>query len=263
MKLGAVHIALAAAIALSGCFDNREKPVDIPMVTNLVDLASADSIAAGGEIRIVLRGGGEPIPDGALGVSARVRTLDLSERGLAEIPQEVLAYPALNEFYFVRNKLAHVPAGLWGVPSLRYVNLDGNMIDEIGDEIGAATSLKWLRLNGNRLESLPKAVSQLGDLRRIYLQNNELKAVPPALMGLAKLEDIALDGNPGITSVPEWMLEMPSLRNVGLSGTAVTRLPDDLSGWSRLTSLNMADCPLSPEERRRIRAALPDVAMVF
>lgn len=59
-------------------------------------------------------------------------------------------------------------------------------------------------------------------------------------------------------------MQMPALRNVSLSGCRVTKLPDDLSGWRKLTSLALSGCPIASEEMRRIRKALgDDVAVTF
>ena len=95
------------------------------------------------------------------------------------------------------------------------------------------------------------------------MKGNSLTAVPECLKSLDLLEDIALDDNAGITEVPGWLTSLKSLKNISLSGTAVKRLPDDLSGWRSLRTLNLAGCPMSADERRRIREALPDVVMVF
>lgn len=76
------------------------------------------------------------------------------------------------------------------------------------------------------------------------------------------VEDISLDGNP-ISLVPDWMTTLPNLRGVSLNSTRVNRLPDDLTAWKRLDFLALRSCPISREEMRRIREALPDVAIVF
>jgi 6-phosphofructokinase 1 len=46
-------------------------------------------------------------------------------------------------------------------------------------------------------------------------------------------------------------------------GSCRYKLPDDLSGWKRLTTLVLSGCPIPETEMKRIRAALPDVAMLF
>ena len=63
--------------------------------------------------------------------------------------------------------------------------------------------------------------------------------------------------------IPQWLVDIRSLENVSLSETRVSKLPDDLSGWKGLTTLQLGGLKMSAEEMTRIRAALPGVAIVF
>lgn len=142
-----------------------------------------------------------------------------------------------------------------------YVNLDRNELEKLPEEILKCGKLKWLRLNDNRIAELGD-LGALEDLRRIYLKNNRLEKVPEGIRGLKKLTDIELSGNP-ISEVPEWMIEMESLENVGLNGTQIKKLPDNLKGWRRLKVLQLGDLRIPADEMARIRAALPETAIVF
>lgn len=147
--------------------------------------------------------------------------------------------------------------------SLTYLNLDYNELTNV-DALVSFTGLKWLRLNNNRLESLPD-LSGLGSLRRLYLRDNALASVPEFLRpeNLPELDTLDLSGNP-IAAVPDWLAQRKGLRHLSLSDTAVTALPKDLSSWQSLKSLQLGGLRLgSLEELKRIRAALPDTAVVF
>ena len=158
----------------------------------------------------------------------------LSDRGLKEFPQ--------------------VDAGA------DYLNLDRNQLEKV-DGVEKLTALKWLRLNDNRLAALSD-LSPLVNLRRIYLRNNRFEAVPETLKDLPSLTDIDLSGNP-VGEVPAWLAQKKGLKNVSFSRTKVTRLPEDLSAWKTLQSLQLGDLNISSAEMKRIREALPDVAIVF
>ena len=147
--------------------------------------------------------------------------------------------------------------------SLTYLNLDYNELTNV-DALVSFTRLKWLRLNNNRLESLPD-LSGLASLRRLYLRDNALASVPEFLRpeNLPELDTLDLSGNP-IAAVPDWLAQRKGLRHLSLSDTAVTALPKDLSSWQSLKSLQLGGLRLgSLEELKRIRAALPDTAVVF
>ena len=147
--------------------------------------------------------------------------------------------------------------------SLTYLNLDYNELTNV-DALVSFTGLKWLRLNNNRLESLPD-LSGLASLRRLYLRDNALASVPEFLRpeNLPELDTLDLSGNP-IAAVPDWLAQRKGLRHLSISDTAVTALPKDLSAWQSLKSLQLGGLRLgSLEELKRIRAALPDTAVVF
>ena len=144
--------------------------------------------------------------------------------------------------------------------AIDYLNLDRNKLEK-ADGVEKLTGLKWLRLNGNRLAALPD-LKGLVNLRRIYLRGNKFETVPETLKDLPSLTDIDLSGNP-ISEVPAWLAQKKGLKNVSFSRTKVTRLPDDLSAWKKLQSLQLGDLVISPEEMKRIRDTLPDVAVVF
>ena len=154
--------------------------------------------------------------------------------------------------------------GLKAVPKVNskadYLNLDRNQLEK-ADGVEKLTELKWLRLNDNKLATLPD-LKGLVKLRRIYLRNNGFKAVPETLKDLPALTDIDLSGNP-VKEVPQWLAEKKGLKNLSFSRTQVTNLPANLEAWTSLQCLQLGDLNISAAEMARIRAALPNVAIVF
>ena len=165
--------------------------------------------------------------------------------------------PAANRVYLQEKGLKTVPQV---VATADYLNLDRNQLESAAG-VEKLSELKWLRLNENKLTSLPD-LSALKNLRRIYLRDNRLTAVPETLKDLPALTDIELSGNP-IKTVPNWLAEKRGLENVSLNRTQITALPEELSAWKELKSLQLGELDLPAAEMARIRAALPDVAIVF
>ena len=154
--------------------------------------------------------------------------------------------------------------GLKAVPQVNaaadYLNLDRNALTNVAP-VASLANLKWLRLNDNQLAALPD-LKALSKLRRIYLKNNKFAAVPETLKDLPSLTDVDLSGNP-IKEVPQWLAEKRGLKNLSFSRTQLVKLPDDLSAWRSLQSLQLGDLAIPAAEMARIRAALPNVAIVF
>ena len=165
--------------------------------------------------------------------------------------------PAENRVYLSDKALKTVPEVN---AKADYLNLDRNQLEK-ADGVENLTELKWLRLNDNRLAALPD-LKGLVNLRRIYLKNNRFAAVPETLKDLPALTDIDLSGNP-IKEVPQWLAEKKGLKNISFSRTQVSKLPENLEAWKSLQCLQLGDLNISAAEMARIRAALPNVAIVF
>ncbi len=142
-----------------------------------------------------------------------------------------------------------------------YVNLDRNNLTNI-EEVASLVNLKWLRLNDNRLTRLP-SLAALTKLRRIYLARNQFTEVPAELKDLPQLESIDLSDNP-IAEIPAWLAEKKGLLHLSFNRTRLRKLPSDISAWRSLKTLQLGDLALeNPSEYARIRAALPNTAVVY
>ena len=86
----------AAAFACAGCFDNKGKPEDVPTVIGLKALASTNRA---GIVRVILRGDRGAIAQDVFSGLDAVKMIDLSERGTAVVPPEVLKLKGIKEFY--------------------------------------------------------------------------------------------------------------------------------------------------------------------
>jgi Leucine-rich repeat (LRR) protein len=255
-----VIFAFIACLAFSGCFDNKNKPEDVPTVSSVEQLSKTNRAEV---VRLYLRGSKTAVKEADLSDLPSLKVLDLSELRYKTIPSAVFKLTNLKQLYFAYNELETLPSDMANLKELEYLNLDGNRLVTLGENLAPLTNIRWLRLNGNRLKDLPQSISAMASLQRIYLKNNRMKEVPECLKGMQLLEDISLDGNVAITEIPDWVVELPSLHNLSFSGCGIKKLPDDIGGFKKLKSLNLSACPISVEEMARIREALPKVAIVF
>lgn len=189
-----------------------------------------------------------------------VEELDLSRNRLVTAPKELASLGLLRRLYLTECGLKAFPP-VSGLSSLEYLNLDRNAIGKVPDDLPA--SLRWLRLNGNQITTLPESIGSLARLQRLYLEDNRLSTLPASLEKLSLLEDMDLSGN-NLSSLPEAVVRLPKLRNLDLRGNVgLRKLPEGIGGMKALRTLVLVQCPLSAEERARVRAALPDCVINF
>lgn len=276
-------LMMAAAMVLStGCFAHKEAP-ERPVAAK--GMAEAEAIAAEVEaldlsgsgdkavpaavssmpaLRILyLRGGAFEDFSALAGLSA-LEVLDLGRVKLAAMPAEVLSLSALRDLYLCECGLNEFPQGLDALPHLRYLNLDRNSIAALPEAL--PPNLRWLRLNHNAIPALPEGIGALASLQRLYLRGNRLEALPESIAKCAALTDLDLSAN-NLAEFPATLAELPLLRNLDLTGNRrIETLPDDatLAKMSALRTLRLTGCPLTNEERARVRAALHDsCAIIF
>lgn len=100
-------------------------------------------------------------------------TLDLSGRGLTEIPASVFSQTTLETLNLSNNRLTNAPQS----------------------QIGQLKNLKSLDLSGNELTGLPAELGQLKNLETLNVSNNHLTGLPMELGNLTQLRVFDLSGN--------------------------------------------------------------------
>lgn len=100
-------------------------------------------------------------------------TLDLSGRGLTEIPSYVFSQTNLESLNFSNNRLTNAPQS----------------------QIGQLKNLKSLDLSGNDLTGLPAELGQLNKLETLDVSNNRLTGLPMELGNLTQLRFFDISGN--------------------------------------------------------------------
>jgi energy-coupling factor transporter ATP-binding protein EcfA2 len=148
--------------------------------------------------------------------------LDLSRRGISELPSEI---------------------GL--LTNLTSLNLYNNQLTSLPESIGQLTNLKELYLNGNQLASLPESIGQLTSLTSLRLMNNKFMSVPEWISHLTNLKSLDLDGNQ-ITSLPESIGQLINLEWLDVQNNQLTSLPTSLARAENLIELQLDGNPLNP-----------------
>jgi len=272
---------LTIVLAVTGCFPHKAPPV-IPTATSVemalagaasiefAHLSNADLSGFPAELascpalhKLSLRGqrAAAPLPP-AIGDFTRLTWLDLAEMELDSLPPEMGQLTNLEHLYLSDNSLADLPPSMAALRQLTYLNLDRNALTTLPGAVPRLTALKWLRLNYNQLADLPPDLADLASLQRLYLRQNRLTTLPAAVTALTDLQQLDLGENP-LASLPDELTGMTGLVRLDLDRTLITRLPENIDALKNLQHLFLYGCSIMPDERERIRAALPDCEIAF
>ena len=112
---------------------------------------------------------------------AKVTNLDLGDKGLRELPDDIFD----------------------GFAKLEDLDLKGNQLTELPDSIGNLTNLEGLGLKRNQLTELPNSIGNLTKLEDLDLKTNQLTELPDSIGNLTNLQDLILDDNPWQKRIPK------------------------------------------------------------
>ncbi|ONL94936.1 LAP4 protein [Zea mays] len=102
------------------------------------------------------------VPNEVLQVGNSLRTLDLTNNKLVEIPQEIGTLANMQRLVLAGNLIEIIPANIGYLQNLKILTLDRNRISILPEELGSLSNLQQLSVPQNFLLCLPKSI---GDLR--------------------------------------------------------------------------------------------------
>jgi internalin A len=141
------------------------------------------------------------------------KELDLSSKGISELPDEIGQLVNLQELQLGLNQLTSLPGSIGHLTRLKSFGLGGNRLTSLPESIGQLASLQSLNLRLNLLTSLPESLGQLASLWRLYLSRNQLTSLPASLARLEQLLELDLDNNPlNLALNSAYQAGLPALR---------------------------------------------------
>lgn len=176
-----------------------------------------------------------------------VRTLDLSNNKLKEIPSKITTFTKLKSLRCDGNLLrsGSLSPAIGKMPSLQIFSAGDN---KLGVPLDHGTSkkqkgnkkstkngdktisifpdlpptLKQLKLDSNQFESIPMQICDptLLKLEKLDLSRNNLASIPPEIANLSSLIELNLDGN-CIVSLPEEVGTLGSLKALSLQSNQI------------------------------------------
>lgn len=145
----------------------------------------------------------------------RPAKLDLSDLGIAELPDSIGQLTQLRELYLGGNQLKTLPDSVSKLTQLEILQLDRNRFTALPEWLGQLTQLQVLDLRRNQLAELPERLGQLSQLVSLYLAANKLTELPESLGDLGQLQRLDLTDN-RLTDLPVTMGNLKSLTKLFL-----------------------------------------------
>lgn len=100
-------------------------------------------------------------------------SLDLSDRGLSEIPSDVFSKTELQQLDVSGNRLTGAPQSQIGqLKNLTFLDLSDNMLTGLPAELGRLNKLETLDVSNNQLTGLPMELGNLTQLRLLDVSGN-------------------------------------------------------------------------------------------
>lgn len=127
---------------------------------------------------------------------AGLKKLQLSDLGIATIPEEISKVSKLKELFLSENKLTTLPQSIVNLSALTLLGLDENQLSNLPEDIGQLADLKKLWCSNNQLDTLPDSIANCTKLQELYLDQNNITALPEVIFSLKKLRVLNLENNP-------------------------------------------------------------------
>ena len=170
--------------------------------------------------------------------------LELSDRGIKELPAEIGQLTNLTELDLSLNQLSSLPAEIGQLMNLTKLYLTSNQLSSLPAEIGQLANPTALDLSGNQLSSLPAEIGQLANLTELSLYSNQLRSLPAKIGQLTNLTKLDLSDNQ-LSSLPAEIGQLTNLTDLYLYFNQLSLLPAEIGQLMNLTKLVLSGNKLS------------------
>jgi len=198
-----------------------------------------EKAAREGVTRLDLSGKGiTEIPE-CIGQLTNLQTLDFGENQITEIPECIGQLTNLQTLDLNENQITEIPECIGKLTNLKGLDFRENQITEIPEYIGQLTKLKWLDLNENQITEIPECIGQLTNLQLLFLRRNFITEIPKCIGQLTKLKWLFLSENQ-ITGIPECIGQLTSLQELNIWGNKIAEIPECIGQLTSLQELYLS-----------------------
>ncbi|PKK77171.1 PP2C-domain-containing protein [Rhizophagus irregularis] len=211
------------------------------------------------------------LPDKLFEDLVSLEKLDLSNNQLTKIPNSIGSLKKLAHFSCTNNTLSALPSEIGSLTALRVLDIHNNNLSSLPPEIWYCAGLVTLNVSSNLLEQFPMRPTSFPDvnqsnsvrpnsclsnaLRALYLGDNSLTTdIFSAISLFNELRILNLSFNL-LDEIPTGGIVNPHLTELYLSGNEISSLPDDIEKLTSLRVLHVNGNKLQtlPAELSKIR----------
>nr|XP_033772798.1 leucine-rich repeat-containing protein 40 [Geotrypetes seraphini] len=180
------------------------------------------------------------VPQGVLRAARKSGQLNLSARGLTEVPQNVWRINLDTPEESHQNLSFGAADRWWEQTDLTKLILASNKLHCLSDDINLLPALSVLDVHDNQLSFLPATIGELENLQRLNASHNKLKEVPQEIGKLKSLKCLLLQHNV-LDQIPECIGQFQSLEELDLSNNRLATIPNSFSCLTALVRLNLSN----------------------
>uniref|UniRef100_A0A1D1YBB1 LRR repeats and ubiquitin-like domain-containing protein At2g30105 n=1 Tax=Anthurium amnicola TaxID=1678845 RepID=A0A1D1YBB1_9ARAE len=188
------------------------------------------------------------LPSEVLEIDKFVRTLDLSNNKIVEIPMEISKLNNMQRLVLAQNLVEQLPANLGNLHSLKVLVLDANRLRTLPDELGFLVKLEQLSVMGNMLTHLPETLGNLQNLQLLNVSNNKLRSLSKSIGSCLALEEVQANDN-SIEDLPSSICNLIHLKSLSLNNNHLHQLPMRLlKDCKALQNISLHENPISMDQ---------------
>lgn len=150
--------------------------------------------------------------------------LDISNKGINELPKEIGKLTNLKILNVDENNLKEFPKELYQLKNLIMFSFLNNDISYISEDIENFRGLLHFGACYNRITTIPKSFFKLKNLISICFHGNKLTSFPDDIRHLSKLASITISNN-DINELPASITELQNLNSLDIENTKITSIP--------------------------------------
>lgn len=157
-------------------------------------------------------------------INPYISKLDLSNKGLEKVPDEILGFKNLKKLNLSNNKIRQLPQNIKKLKRLESIDLSNNQLTSIFSNICKLPKLKTLILNNNQIKKIPSQINLLTDLKVLSIANNKLTILPEEISCLKNLELLNISGN-DFKYFPDSILSLEKLKQIWINNNNFKHFP--------------------------------------